>query len=248
MPMMKNFFLFLLLIIIPSNTYAGSFNVVPVKIIFDSNKKIADLRIKNETSEKVTIQLRAYEWLQDEEGKDTYSPTEDLVYFPRIFTLEGDQERRIKIGYDKKPSNVEKTFRLYLEELPQAVTSGTPQLRVAIKIGMPIFVLPVNKIKASGAIDKVALLKGKVALLVKNKSGVHFFVRTIKMIGMDSSGNTVLTSTKKGWYLLANGRASYSLDITEDTCQRLKEITIEIETDTFTLKDKFSVDPKTCKN
>jgi fimbrial chaperone protein len=246
--MMKNYFFVLLLLIIPFNTYAGSFDIVPVRIIFDSNKKVEDLKIKNETSEKVTIQLKAYEWLQDEMGKDTYSSTEDLVYFPRVFTLEGNEERRIKIGYNKKPSNVEKTFRLFLEELPQAVTSSTPQLRVAVKMGVPIFVIPVNKTKEAGAIEKAELLNGKVHLLIKNKSNVHFIVKTVKVLGMDSSGNTVLTLKKNGWYLLANGSASYSLDIPEDICQRLKEITVEVETDNFTLKDKFSVDPKTCKS
>jgi hypothetical protein len=38
--------------------------------------------------DKVNLQVKAMQWKQDDKGKDAYSDTTDIVYFPRIISLE----------------------------------------------------------------------------------------------------------------------------------------------------------------
>ena len=52
----------------------------------------------NEGDEKIEVQMGASEWTQDAEGKDRYTETNDLVFFPKIMTIESKEERILRAG------------------------------------------------------------------------------------------------------------------------------------------------------
>ena len=53
----------------------------------------------NEGEDKITVQLNAKSWDQDDQGTDNYSETRDIVFFPKILEVEPATERIIRIGY-----------------------------------------------------------------------------------------------------------------------------------------------------
>jgi fimbrial chaperone protein len=240
------FLLILFALTLPSGLYAGSFNVLPVKVHLSKDHKTENLKVKNESTDKVTLQVSAFEWSQDETGKDTYRPTEELVYFPRIFTLEGNEERLLKLGYQKSFPPSEKSFRIYLEELPEPQKGQEPPtLKVTLKMGIPVFISPLRPHK-EGRIEKTSISKGMVTVLIRNTGNAHLFTKNIKITGVDSSGNDILTASRTGWYVLSGKTKSFPLELPKDKCKALGRIRIAVETDTFTLNDEVGMDAAQC--
>lgn len=241
--------LFLIIfLILPLKAYGGSFDVTPTRVFLDRNNRIDNIKVTSRSDKEVIIQVKAYEWSQDENGKDIYLETKDLMYFPRILNINPKEERFIKIGYEKKPSAVEKTFRVFVEEVPQAEEKSEEMtLRIALKMGIPVFVAPGTKTQLKGEIVNAGVSKGQVSFEVKNVGNAHFIIKNIKIQGADSSGNVIFSENKQGWYVLTGKSRSHSINIPQDKCPLLKEINIELDLDKLTIKDKINVDKKMCE-
>lgn len=125
---------------------AGSFTVTPIKLYLSKERKTTTIRVKNNAKEKVTVQVRGVSWSQDEDGKDRFEPTKEIVFFPKIFPLEPEEERILCLGYQGEWPGVEKTYRIFLDELP-VKRPGKTGLKMALSIGIPVFISPINRIK-----------------------------------------------------------------------------------------------------
>jgi fimbrial chaperone protein len=104
---------------LPQETLSADFTIAPVRIFFDPRTTTSILTITNKSDEALTLQLKAFTWQQDEEGKDVYSPTEDIIFFPKIFKIGKDEEKLVRLGTKIPHGNYEKTYRLFLEEVPE---------------------------------------------------------------------------------------------------------------------------------
>lgn len=244
----RHILLLLLVATLPMPVLAASFDVAPIKVYFDPQKKVENLRITNLTEESVSIQLSAFDWRQDADGRDVYESTEELVYFPKIFLLEGKKQKLIKLGFQNSGElRNEKTLRLYVEELPQAIKEKSPTLHVALKVGLPIFIAPDVPAKKEGRIDNARVSHGKFEVAVANPGNVHFQVTKVNITGYDAGGNDFYKDELNGWYILAGMTRTFSLAIPADECRKLARATVEISTQEFTLKDEVSMENKTCE-
>jgi len=97
--------------------------------------------VENSGAEKLTIQMRAVRWYQDENGSDKNDPTEEIIYFHGW--RRSNQGRRRSSGSVTRTARgtVERTYRLYLEEIPVA-KSGEAAVNIAVRMGIPIFIKP----------------------------------------------------------------------------------------------------------
>jgi len=233
---------------VPFNAGAGSFGVVPIKVLLGAQKKTESLKITNQAPEGVTLQVKAMEWLQDKDGNDLYQPTKDLVYFPRVFSLEGKETRTVKLGLKSAASAKEKSYRIFIEEIPDTKKRTDNQaLRIILKMSIPVFVKPVSGPAGKGEIESISLTPKNFSVLLKNSGNTHFLIKSVKASGIDISDTSIFFPDKKGWYLLEGASRSYGFDITPEQCRKLKELNIEIETENYTLKEKHSVNTKMCE-
>ncbi|MFQ5465564.1 MAG: molecular chaperone, partial [Thermodesulfobacteriota bacterium] len=127
----------------PHHARAGVFRVTPIRLDFTSKVRTGLVTILSEGPEELKLQVRAYEWTQDEEGKDVYRETGDLIFFPRMMALGENQEKTLRAGIRVPPPPVEKTYRLFIEEItgPRKKKTGA-NVAMAIRFGIPIFVTP----------------------------------------------------------------------------------------------------------
>ena len=237
------------IISVPLIASAGSFRAVPVKLYLDARTKTAVLKVTNDGEEKVTVQLEAVSWRQDNDGKDIYEPTKDIVFFPKIADIEQGQEKIIRVGYEGKkataPESTEKTYRLFIQELPVS-KPGEVAIKMAIRMGLPIFVAPETKAVKQGIIEKMALSDGSLTVKVRNAGNSHLILSRIKAKGIDGAGGEAFSAESPGWYVLAGSARGFAVDVGKADCLKAREIKAEAEADKVVITGSLNVDKNLC--
>lgn len=227
---------------------AGEFTVNPISIELGPAARSGVLGIRNDGSQRLSFQVEAMEWTQDAAGKDQYADTRDLVFFPKLLSVEPGQEGIIRVGIKNPIVQSEKTYRVFIEELPGAqIKPATPgaQINVLIRFGAPIFIAPVNP-QDRLDIESLALAKGKLTFSARNTGNRHQLVQGIQLRGLDAHGKSVYTTTIADRYLLPGTVKHYESSIASDQCSRMATLELEVKTDKLTVNRKLDVSPAMC--
>jgi fimbrial chaperone protein len=225
--------------------WTANFSVSPVRLFFFNKNRTNILKIKNNSDESITLQLRAYEWRQNERGENLYSPTKDIVFFPKILTLKKAEEKIIRLGTKVPQGRHEKTYRLYIEEIPPPNTLESTAVRIIMKVGIPIFISPLE-VESKGNIEKLELSKGKLYVLLKNGGNVHFIIKSVRLTGSDASGKEVFKTERGGGYLHGNKTKALIFDIPIKECLKIKTLRVVANTDRVSMSGKLDVHRKMC--
>jgi fimbrial chaperone protein len=235
----------LLLILFPSEGFSINFSINPIRIFFEGGKKTDILRIKNESSKSAALQINAFAWTQDEKGDDVYSPTEDILFYPKLMEIHPEQEKLIRIGNKVSRSDTEKTYRLFIEEIPDNSQPETTSVRILMKVGVPIFIAPI-KADASGVIESIELSKGSLRMAVKNEGNTHFIIKSIKVEGKDRAGKEAYSVERAGGYLHYGKSKEFAFEIPDDACQTMKTLNVHIDTDRLMMEKHIEIVGEMC--
>ncbi len=233
------------LILIPCLAISGEFRVTPIRLDFDRGTKSGVITIVNEGSDKLNVQMKAFEWTQNTEGKDQYTETNDLIFFPRIMSLEKGEEKILRAGIRIPATTKEKTYRLFIEEIPEPKKAEGVNVAIAIRFGVPIFVKPLKE-EVRGEIEKLELSKGVLNIVIKNKGNTHFIIQSIGIKGKNAKGEELFSKELSGWYLLSGVSRVYTLSVPQESCNDLTKIDLEVKADRLTLNGKLDVDQAMC--
>lgn len=239
--------LFAALLLFPVNSHASQWRVAPARIFLDKDAKSSVITVTNEGDEKVNLQVKAMEWTQDDTGQDVYKESNDLVVFPKILIIDKKEEKILRTGIKTSAIAKEKTYRLYIEEIPEPKkTEGDrTQIAIAVRFAIPVFNKPV-KIIPEAALQQPGLTKGTLTVTVKNSGNVHFKVTSVTVVGQ-SKGEEAFSKIIDGWYILAGGTKTYSVPIPRDKCEKLDQLTIDVATDTqIKLNGRMNVEKAQC--
>ena len=229
-----------------SPVFAGSFKAVPIKLFLGGRAETAVLKVTNNGAEKVTIQLEAKEWSQDQNGKDAYTDTMDIIFFPKIVDIEKGEERIIRVGYKgDKSGSKEGTYRLFIQELPIA-KPGEMALKFALNLSIPVFIKPLEVVKEI-SIQEVNLSEGRVLVKVRNSGNAHFIVSRIRAIGLGDSEAEVFSKDIDGWYILSGKIKTYAIDISEDECRKANQIKVSVQVEGESMDAKLDVNAARCE-
>jgi fimbrial chaperone protein len=233
------------MMLLSSHSFAGEWKVTPIRIDLDKSAKSGVVTIANEGTENLNVQMKAMEWTQDAQGKDVYTETEDIIFFPKIMTIEKKEERILRAGIKIPAVAKEKTYRLFVEEIPEPKKSEGVNVAIAIRFGVPIFVKPLNA-EPKGEIQKIELAKGVISVTVKNTGNIHFMINTINIQGKNRKGEEVFTKDVNGWYLLSEASRGYSTEVPQEICKDVSKIDVQVVTDKLNLSGKADVDTAMC--
>lgn len=238
---------FSVLLLFAQGAFSADFTVNPVNILLGQGRNSALLTVTNNGGERLTLQLSAYHWDQDAEGKDIYKPSEEIIFFPRIFSLKEGEERIVRLGAAVPPGQKEGTYRIYLEEVPQPEedAQGGAVLKTVMRVGVPVFVAPMRPVQ-SGAIDEIGITAGRLVFLVRNTGNSHLRVRSVKVEGLDTSGAKAFETEIAGWYVLEGRSRRFGTDLPKEKCLKVTRLDIVADADAFTLKESFDVLPAMC--
>jgi fimbrial chaperone protein len=224
---------------------AGSFQVNPIRITLSPQGSSSLLTVRNEGSERLRFQVDFYAWDQSKQGEMILNPTDDLVVYPALLTIDAGNERNVRVGTKNPVVPKEKSYRIFIEELPPATKRVDPGIRILTRIGVPIFIQP-QPPKPHALIDNVAVHKSEILFEVINRGNVHLLPRGIRVKGTGAAGINALEKNFDPWYILAGGSRQYRLEISPSDCLKLKDLIVEVDLEEKSLKQQLPLQANSC--
>lgn len=239
--------LLLLALLVPRPaTAAGIWRVIPIFLDFNQKTRSGVITLSNEGENKVSLQIKSMKWSQDSEGKDLYEDDAELIFFPRLLTIEPGKSQMLRVGMQIPATDVEKTYRLFIEEIPEPRKADQgATIAIALRFGVPIYAAPI-KSESRGEFVEALLAKGTVKTVIKNTGNVHFRIQTVQLIGKDASGAEILRQKLDGWYLLSGVSRSYVFTLKEEECRKAATLELLSDTDRDDITTVIKVDPLAC--
>ncbi|HVS33387.1 MAG TPA: fimbria/pilus periplasmic chaperone [Thermoanaerobaculia bacterium] len=234
--------------------FGSAFKVTPVRVTLVPGSASTLLTLTNESDQTLRFQISAFGWSQAADGTMNLTPTEDILFFPALLSLNAGEERKVRIASKTPAAETEKSYRIFFEELPplasQASAEGA-QVRILTKMGVPVFVAPA-KVSESGQIDAIRVENGKLHFAVKNSGNVHFSVQGVRVRGLGESGSDVFERQLDGWYVLPGTPRTYEVELPTDVCGKIRSVSIEAQTDMApngsSVTGSAAVPPRSCKS
>lgn len=225
----------------------STFNVSPLKVVLSGKSSSALLEITNQSAEPLRLQLSVSSWDQSSAGEMVLKPTEDVILFPPLLTVDPGEKRKVRLGAVTPRDLNEKSYRIILEELPPVAGAATEtgQIRVLTRMTIPVFLEPSRPI-STGQIAGLTIRNGHTSFEIRNIGNAHFSTQQIHVIGTGATGKPLLTRTIEGWYILAGGSRRYTLPLSAEDCRGLRTVTVEALTDTGPLKAQIEVPAEGC--
>ncbi len=227
---------------------ASNIGVSPVNIYLTRDGPSALLTVTNQDSIPVSFQISLYAWNQSEIGQQELATTSDIVFFPQLLTIAPGESRKIRIGTTVFPGGVEKTYRIFLEELPtpQTMRSGAGlQIRLLSKISLPIFVEP-DKQRFQTTISDIAVRKGKLSLRLANAGSIHILPSSVSVLGKDAAGKMLFQFEIPEWYILAQSSLLINVALPARSCAKTQTLFMVVQTDAGSIKKSFTLPPGAC--
>jgi fimbrial chaperone protein len=238
---------------VPSRGYASNFSISPTSLELGGAVKSGVFSVINSGEDKLNCQIDVKEWSQDADGKDVYTDAADIVFFPKIMTVEPNEQRAIRIGIKGPPSLLEKTYRLFVEEIPsqKKVTDEkgagkiTAGLTIAFRYAAPIFVKPVRP-QESASIEKTEMSKGVVRAIVKNTGNIHVKMLNVTFRGKGADGKELFSREVAGWYILHGLSRPYEAAVPQELCGDLATVVVTAQSENITINGILNVQKKMC--
>ena len=130
----------ILLLACTISAQAGQLEVVPVLVEMQASAMSTTLTVFNHGKDKTTVQIRAFNWVQDVTG-DVLSRSGIVLVSPPIAEIPGDSSQIFRILLRQPPTVTEAAYRIVLDELPSQQAFGTVQF--SLRISLPMFAKPV---------------------------------------------------------------------------------------------------------
>lgn len=225
-------------------------SVEPVLVELSADNTSATLTIFNQSPQPLRIQITSFAWDEVSDGSVKLAPTDDLIVFPTIFTVEPRAQRRIRAAFSGTPGGREKSYRLFIQELPPLESVLQPasgaQLVLRTKIGIPVFVQPMS-VSAAAQIQNAVLRDGRLAFDVANSGTVHIRSHKVTVRAEGANGTTLFQKEIDGWYVLAGGHRSYAVDVPPGPCAALSRIVIQVETNRGSFNSTLAGSKQACR-
>lgn len=216
---------------------ASAFRVTPVRVELSQKTASTLLTLTNESDQDLRFQITAFAWSQDSKGGMKLDSTQDITFFPALLTLKPGEERKVRVGTKTFATDVEKSYRIFFEELPPLTVSTAPQegaqVRILTKMGVPIFLTPAKQ-TFDARVESAAVSGGTLRFDIANRGNAHFAVQGVRVAGLAADGSKVFERQLDGWYVLPGTPRTYEMEIPSDLCPKVKSVEIEAQTDLTT--------------
>lgn len=119
---------------------AGNFSLAPIRVELGPAHRSEVLTVRNEDDAPVTIQISVVAWSQAG-GEENYLDTRELLSTPPVLQVPAHGERIVRVALRREPDAAQElSYRLFFQEVPQPGAAGFNGLKIALRVGVPVFV------------------------------------------------------------------------------------------------------------
>jgi fimbrial chaperone protein len=163
-----------------SAVLAGSFFVSPVRLELSAGRPVATVIVRNDDTVTTVVQLEVVSWGQNA-TEDLYNATPELLATPPIFSLPAGGKQVVRIGLRRAPdARQELSYRLFLQEIPPPLTADFQGMRMALRVGLPVFVAPVATARANLTWSAAATPDGAIKVGLVNNGSAHVKIANLQ--------------------------------------------------------------------
>jgi fimbrial chaperone protein len=187
---------------------AQTFSIDPVLVEIPADARSGLLRIGNDGTSEIVVQLRGFAWHQVADGPDQFDPAPDLVIGPPVVRVppKGSQIVRLLL---RTPATAEVAYRILADRLndPNDHAAGTQSgIRMRVNLSLPLFVGTPRNARA----DPVWSLRpdgaGGGTLIVRNQGTTRMRIEALSLVenGREvpipgNGSRYVLTASERRW-------------------------------------------------
>lgn len=225
----------------PGAATAARFSVNPTRVLLSAKNTSALLTLCNQSDAPLRLQVTVFSWDQAAEGEMMLADTEDVLCFPGMLVLAPGEERRIRVAVIAPPADREKSYRVFIDELPRPEEPGKPGvLRVLTRLGVPVFMAPA--VAAVRPIVKDFWWEaGRIGFTVENAGSVHFVPDELIVRAIGPDGRPIGERKVEAWYILAAGIRRFSLDLSDLPPENLTAVAVELRVGSITVNGRLNV-------
>jgi len=175
----------MLLCLLSTRLSGATFGINPVRIDLSAARPNAVIQIDNMSDDRVLLQAHVVTW-SFTGATDQYVDTDDVLLNPPIFVLEPHQKQFVRLGLRHvNESDVERTYRLILEQVPEKPKPGFFGLTTILRISVPVFAVP--RTKVSPRVSWHAERTGTgIKIIAVNHGTAHIQLRQFELSDGDS--------------------------------------------------------------
>jgi fimbrial chaperone protein len=228
---------------------AAAFSIDPTQIRLSARAPSALLTVRNESAAPVRLQISAFAWAQAASGEMQLGPTDDIVFFPALFTLAPGEARKVRVGTTAAFGSVERSYRLFVEELPGepgARPAGSTGVQVLTRMGIPVFLQP-DSPRAAASLGGLGIRDGAVSFRLQNTGTVHFVPDVVRLRGEDEDGTAVIDHAIRSWYVLAGGAREFQVTVEPPQCRRVRLLRVDVQVGDTVMRERLETPRGTCR-
>jgi fimbrial chaperone protein len=202
----------------PGETLAGSFSISPLRLELSKATPNGALTIRNGGEKPVVLQVQPMAWSQAG-GDELLDETREILATPAVFTLEpgASQLLRVAMLREVDPER-ELSYRVIVQEVPPDEESGITGARIALRMSLPIFVLPAQPAEPDLSWSAVISPDRKASLVATNSGNAHV---QIGQITLNETAGVTLANPAMA-YLLPGQSRSWELEGALDAGSQLE--------------------------
>ncbi len=230
----------------PGPARGGNLEVAPVQIELSPGATSALVSLRNAGPEPMRFQVSLFSWRQDLHGEMRLEPTEDVLFFPALLSLAPGEQRNLRVGAATPFGEVEKSYRLFVEELPplrKATEAG--RVRVLTRIGVPVFLEPAVP-RARGELADLELKAGHFSFRLHNGGNVRMRPRAVRAVARGAKGEILSDQGLDVWYVLAGGDRLFEAGIPKDRCAAVRILSTEVALEAGALRAEMTTPRGAC--
>ncbi|MGH7660867.1 MAG: fimbrial biogenesis chaperone [Vulcanimicrobiaceae bacterium] len=207
-----------------------SFKIDPISVTLPAANASALVSVVNEGDTDIRFQVTGAGWQQSTKGEIQLEPTKALIYFPSVFTVGAGQTKKIRVGVTTVPGNVEKTYRLTIQQLPPLQQVIAPakgaSVNTLLRVSIPVFAQPSSSRTIGYDITPPFVSGGALQFQFVNTGNTHVLLDGVSVVAKTASGSTIFDFKDRAWYVLAGGRRFWSFGLSRSQCEATRSLDI----------------------
>ena len=195
---------------IPCISKGAGWSIDPIRIELSPSKPTAAMTFTNDTDQPTVVQIQVAAWSQ-EGGKDTLTPTKELLVTPPIVTIAPKSVQIIRMTL-RRPADPTKelAYRINLQELPTPTAINGSAIQVAMRVGIPVFVQSIKGDAIPKMSWKVSVTpENMVKVALHNDGNAHVQISDFSLyspgydhpIANETSSSYILAGQSHEWLL-----------------------------------------------